>query len=370
VAARELSLRHPRGETRMWLGEGALAAAASTLGDWVEGRRLFVVTDPRVRALHGVSIAGLAARAGEACWLEVPEGEAAKSVAEAERLWRRMLEAGGKRDSRLLALGGGSVGDLGGFVAGCFLRGVEHALLPTTLLAQLDAAIGGKTAIDLPGGKNSVGLFRHPAFVVGEATWLGTLPRPERAAGLFEAIKAGFVLDTALFERIESDLDALLEGDAQALGQVVGAAAAAKVRIVEEDPEEAGSRQLLNFGHTLAHALESLGGYRGLRHGEAVGYGMLFATWLGEEHGLPAEEAGRLRELVRRVGLPETLLPSTQEILETMRRDKKAREDGLRWVVPECLGRGRVEVLPVDTVRRALEAWRRSLGRGDPSPRV
>lgn len=368
--APELALRHPRGTSRLWLGESALAAAGESLAGWLAGRRVFVVTDATVRSLHGENLGPFLASAAAVEWLEVPEGEAAKTVDEADRLWRRMLEAGGKRDSRLLALGGGSVCDLGGFVAGAFLRGIEHALLPTTLLAQVDAAIGGKTGVDLPGAKNSVGLFRHPALVIGDVGWLETLPRPERVAGLFEAVKAGFLLDTDLLARIEDDLEAILNARPEAAGPVVAAAAAAKIRVVEDDPEEAGPRRLLNFGHTLAHALEALAGYEGLRHGEAVGWGMLFAIRLSERKGLPAADAARLRELIARIGLPRLDLPDTPEILAAMARDKKAREDGLRWILAERVGEGRIVTVPADEVESELESWRRTSFGGDETARV
>ncbi len=265
-----LPLRHSRGVTHLFHGEGAFAAAADELAGWLAGRRAFVVTTPRVWELHAHDLQPLLAAASGVERLEVPEGEAAKSLAEAERLWRTMLRAGGKRDSRLVAFGGGSVGDLAGFVAAAFLRGIQLVQLPTTLLAQVDAAIGGKTAVDLPEAKNGVGLFHHPYAVVGDTRWLRTLDARQRRAGLVEAVKMAFLLDPPLFARIEKELPALLTGDAAALAALVPAAAAAKARVVERDPEEAGERTLLNFGHTLGHAIEAASGYQGLLHGEAV----------------------------------------------------------------------------------------------------
>jgi 3-dehydroquinate synthase len=277
--------------------------------------------------------------------LTVDEGEAAKSVATAERLWNAMLEGGGKRDSRLIAFGGGSVGDLGGFTAGCFLRGIEVAQVPTTLLAQVDAAIGGKTAVDLPGGKNTVGLFHHPSLVVCDTAVLPTLPRGELRSGLVEVIKMGALLDPGLFARVEADLDSLLGGDPAALGLVVAAADAAKIGVVERDPTEQGDRRLLNFGHTLGHAIESSLGYGGpgaLRHGEAVGYGILFALRLAVRRGLAPAVAERLRALLERLGLPTLPVLDPAALLTHMARDKKALEGGLVWVLPAALGEGRM----------------------------
>ena len=335
-----LGLRHPGGVTEIWAGAGALAAARADLASWVAGRTLFVVTTPQVLVLHGERLAPLRDAAAHLRLLEVPEGEAAKSLAVAERLWNEMLLGGGKRDSRLIAFGGGSAGDLAGFTAACFLRGIECAQLPTTLLAQVDAAIGGKNAVDLPGGKNTVGTFLHPAFVVCDTAVLGTLPRAELRSGLVEVIKAAALLDPPLLAAVETGLEPLLAGDAAALAPVVAAAAAAKIAVVERDPDERDERRLLNFGHTLGHALESAGGYQGLRHGEAVAYGMLFALRLARRRGLDEAAARRLAALLGRLALPPLPPFDPQDLAARMARDKKARERGLVWVLPAALGRG------------------------------
>jgi 3-dehydroquinate synthase len=335
-----LTLRHPGGETPVLVGEDALAIAEDRLAEWMRGRTVFLVSTPRVLALHGERLAAVRGAAARWLTLTVEEGEAAKTVATAERLWNEMLEAGGKRDSRLIAFGGGSVGDLGGFVAGCFLRGIELAQVPTTLLAQVDAAVGGKTAVDLPGGKNTVGLFYHPHLVVADTSVLPTLPRDEVRSGLVEVIKMGALLDTGLFARVEAELDHLLTGDPGALGPVVSGAAAAKIGVVERDPTEQGDRRLLNFGHTLGHAIESSLGYGGLRHGEAVGYGILFALRLAVRRGLDPAVAERIRALLARFGLPPLPDLDPEALLSHMARDKKALEGGLVWVLPAALGRG------------------------------
>ena len=251
-----------------------------------------------------------------------------------------MLAAGGKRDSRLLAFGGGSVGDLGGFAAGCFLRGIEFVQVPTTLLAQVDAAVGGKTGVDLPGGKNTVGLFHHPRWVVSDTSVLATLPREELRSGMVEVVKMVALLDPDLFVRLEERMETLLAGDPAALGPVVTAAAAAKIGVVERDPTEQGDRRLLNFGHTLGHAIEAACGYIGLRHGEAVGYGILFALRLALSRGLDRRTAERIHALILRLGLPPLPELDPETLLAAMARDKKALESGLVWVLPRTLGEG------------------------------
>jgi len=310
------------------------------LEDWLARRTVFLVTTPRVLALHGERLDAISRVAARWVILEVEEGEAAKSVGVAERLWNEMLAAGGKRDSRLMAFGGGSVGDLGGFAAGCFLRGIEFVQIPTTLLAQVDAAIGGKTGVDLPGGKNTVGLFLHPRMVISDTSLLSTLPREELRSGLVEVIKMAALLDPDLFDLVEQQLDALLEGDPALLGPVVAAAAAAKIAVVERDPTEQGDRRLLNFGHTLGHAIEASCGYTGLRHGEAVGYGVLFALRLARRRGLAVEIAERIHRLIRRLALPPLPELDPETLTAGMARDKKARESGLVWVLPRSLGEG------------------------------
>jgi 3-dehydroquinate synthase len=258
----------------------------------------------------------------------------------------------------VIAFGGGSVGDLAGFVAGCFLRGIQFVQIPTTLLAQVDASIGGKTGVDLPGGKNTVGLFHHPRMVICDTEVLPTLPREELRSGLVEVIKMAALLDPDLFERVEQQLDDLLAGDADALAPVVTAAAAAKIGVVERDPTEQGDRRLLNFGHTLGHALESASEYAGLRHGEAVGYGILFALRLARQRGLSPEAGKRIHALIRRLDLPPLPRLSADDLMATMARDKKARESGLVWVLPRSLGEGfMTDGISNDTVRGELEGF-------------
>lgn len=359
-----LSLRHPQGTTPVVVGASALDEATEELCAWVAGRTLFVVSTPRVLALHGAVLDPVRSAAGRTVTLEVEDGEGAKSLATAERLWSEMLAAGGKRDSRVVGFGGGSCGDVAGFAAGCFLRGVGLVQVPTTLLAQVDAALGGKTAVDLPAAKNSVGLFHHPARVVADTRLLATLPRGEIRSGLVEVVKMAFLLAPELLARVEDDLPRLLAADPEALEPVVAEGAAAKIGVVEADPAEAGERRLLNFGHTLGHALEAALGYRGLRHGEAVAYGLLFALRLAaspaRRERLPEADAARLRALLARLELPSLPAVAAGDLLSAMARDKKARESGLVWVLPVRLGEGRtVSDVGGEEVRRELEAFLR-----------
>ena len=344
-----LSLRHPGGTTTVFVGRDAAAAARPMVGEWLAGRLAFVISSPRVLELHRAAVEALAAPAARVKVLTVPDGEEAKSLEHAGRLWCEMLAAGGKRDSRVIAFGGGSVGDLAGFVAGCFLRGVEYLQQPTTLLAQVDAALGGKTAIDLGATKNSIGLFHHPALVVSDVDLLATLPRDEVRSALAEVVKTALILDPLLLERVERDLDRLLDADADALQPVVLATARAKLRVVERDPREGDQRRLLNFGHTLAHAIETHARYRGILHGEAVSIGMVFAAERSEALGLsPAGTRDRLAALLERAGLP-TRAPDRprRAYLSAIAVDKKKQGGNIHFVVLKGIGNaGTVSLSP------------------------
>ena len=355
MAVSRMALRYPSGATPVLAGDGALEVFQSEIEAWLRGRTAFVVTTPRVWNLHGQTLQSLLASAAEGIRFEVPEGEAAKSVGTAERLWGQMLARGGKRDSRIIAFGGGSVGDLTGYVAGCFLRGIPFLQVPTTLLAQVDAAIGGKTGINLPEAKNSVGLFYHPWATVADTRFLTTLPRPELGAGLVEVVKVAAILDRELFEVLETGIDGLMAGNAAELAPIVSRAAQVKIDVVEKDPTETDLRRLLNFGHTLGHALETKLDYEALRHGEAVAYGMLFALRLAVRRGLAREAADRMHRVTSRFELPPLPELDAGELMQLMQRDKKARESGLVWVLPTEIGVGQpTSGVDDDEIRRTL----------------
>jgi len=367
-----LTLAHPRGVSEILVGPGLLAAGAQgALGGvaaWCRGRVVFLLTSEVPDRHCGAAARQLLESAGAARieTIEVPDGEAAKTVESAASVWREMLERGGKRDSRLVTLGGGSVGDMGGFVAACFLRGIDYIQIPTTLLAQVDASVGGKTGVDLPGGKNTVGAFHHPRFVLADIDSLSTLPVGERRAGLFEVVKMAALLDLELLDRAEESLERLLAGDADALTPVVAASIQAKLDVVEADLEEGDRRRLLNFGHTLGHAIEAEFGYRGLRHGDAVAHGMRFVLRLALERGLDPEFAERFSRLIDRMGPPDLAAVErdmgvhleVDRLFAAMGRDKKARESGLVWILPAAPGRGEIVAdLDPAVVRTELRAF-------------
>ncbi|HWY07934.1 MAG TPA: 3-dehydroquinate synthase [Candidatus Acidoferrales bacterium] len=271
------------------------------------------------------------------------DAESEKNLQSVEGLAQSLVSAGADRHALIVAIGGGVVGDVGGFVAASYLRGVALVHVPTTLVAQVDSAIGGKTGVNLPEGKNLVGAFYPPRLVLADPELLATLPEREFRGGLAEVIKYGVIADARLFVFLEKQMDAILRRDSGALEHVIRRSIQIKAQVVSKDEKESGLREILNFGHTFGHALESVTRYRRFQHGEAVAWGMMCAALLGHEvAGTPADEVSRIVALVRRMGpLPPWPDVKPKEILSAMCSDKKAREGKLRFVLAPKLGRAR-----------------------------
>jgi len=279
--------------------------------------------------------------------LTLPDGEAHKTLDSAARIFAALAELKASRDATIVALGGGVIGDLSGFAAACWMRGIAFVQMPTTLLAMVDSSVGGKTAVDLPQGKNLVGAFHQPRAVVVDTGTLATLPERELRAGLGEVVKYGALGDTAFFAWLEQHADALLARDAQALAQAIAACCRQKAGIVSRDETEQGERALLNFGHTFGHALETATGYGALLHGEAIAIGMLRAARLSTQlQRASAADADRLQALLARFGLPTSIPPGVdpRRLLDLMRLDKKNVSGRLRLVL--WRGIGQAEVVP------------------------
>jgi len=271
---------------------------------------------------------------------EIPDGEAAKEIGVAARLWSRLAEHRIGRADTIVGIGGGAACDLAGFVAAGWLRGIRVVHVPTTLLAMVDAAIGGKTAVNIPEGKNLVGAFHPPAGVLADLAALATLPRAEYVSGLAEVIKAGFIADPAILDLIESDPALAADPAWPAAAELIQRAIRVKAAVVSEDPREAGRREFLNYGHTLGHAIERVEGFR-FRHGEAVAIGLAYAAELGRLTGrLDGATARRHREVLTAVGLPTRYRPDAwPELRPAMGVDKKSRGSRLRLVVLDGLAR-------------------------------
>ena len=302
-------------------------------------------------ALHGAEF-----RTG---LITVPAGESTKSLTEASRLFDALYDLAADRQSAVVAVGGGVVGDLAGFAAATYNRGLPLIMVPTTLLAMVDSSVGGKTGINHPRGKNLIGAFHQPAGVWIDTATLDTLPDREFRSGLAEVVKYGVILDAAFFEDLETNIAAMCSRDPATLVRVVARSCQLKAVVVEQDErEETGLRAVLNYGHTFAHAFETVGGYGGWLHGEAVAAGMVCAARLAERHGLIGPDLGqRQLRLLEAFDLPTRPKPgwATDDLIAVMRRDKKSSGGQLRFILPTRLGEARLfDDVPESLVREVL----------------
>ena len=345
---------------KIHVGSKMLAGAGALISENNPSSRFAIITNPTVNSLFGKEVSGSLAEAGlEHSIIEVPDSESSKSLEVANGIYSRLSDAGFDRDSCVIGLGGGVVGDLAGFVAATYMRGIRLVQIPTTLLAQADSAIGGKSGVNMPQGKNLVGAFHQPSMVISDVATLITLPDRDYRSGLAEVLKYGMILDEGFFGDLERDSDIILRRDGESLERVVARCSRLKASIVEQDERERGKRLLLNFGHTLGHALEAASGY-GYRHGEAVALGMLFAASVSVDSGTLAQrDLDRLAELISRFCLPTRIGREVDpgEVLAFMGSDKKRSGGRLRLVLPTRVGCGIVS----DGVGR--EAIASALGR-------
>ena len=313
-----------------------------TFASLASGSSALIVTNSTVAPLYAERLArALSGQYRSVRVLQLPDGEAHKDWPTLNLIFDTLLTSASDRTTTLFALGGGVVGDMTGFAAACYMRGVPYVQVPTTLLAQVDSSVGGKTAINHPLGKNMIGVFNQPLLVVADIDTLATLPERELAAGLAEVIKYGPIADDAFLGWIETNLDALKARDPAALAHAIQRSCEIKAWVVGQDERETGLRAILNFGHTFGHAIEAGLGYGHWLHGEAVGCGMVFAAELSAQLGLvDAAQAARITRLVERAGLPlRAPALGAQRYLELMRVDKKAQAGNIRFVLLEGLGR-------------------------------
>lgn len=353
-------------ELRVALGERSypilvgpgLLADCQPLAQLARGRSVAVVSDANVAPLHAHLLSGALSGAAARIDVTLPAGEAHKGWASLDAIFDALLSARFDRDTLVVALGGGVVGDIAGFAAAVYQRGVDFVQVPTTLLAMVDSSVGGKTAINHPLGKNMIGAFHQPRLVVADLSLLATLPARDLSAGLAEVIKHGAIADDDYLDRIERDLPRLLAGDAQALADAVARSCEIKASVVERDEREGGLRALLNFGHTFGHAIEAGEGYGAWLHGEAVGCGMVLAADLSARAGLVGPDTvHRIRRVVAAAGLP--VVPprySFERWVELMSVDKKAQQGTPRFVLLDGPGSARLTRVPDALLRATLEA--------------
>ncbi len=339
----------------IWVRAGLAGSLSSLLDAHGVGRRRFVVSSPRVWRHHGALIESQIAVTP----ILIPDGERAKTLASVAKVYDALITAGADRGSVLIAVGGGVLGDTAGFAAATFLRGITLVQVPTTLLAQVDSAIGGKVGVNHALGKNLIGAFHQAAHVVVDPALLRTLPRREFRSGLYEVVKYGVIASRTLFDRVSNHVSAVFAHDPAVLVPAIVESCRIKADVVSKDEREGGLRRILNYGHTIGHALEAVTNYRRFRHGEAIAYGMLGAADLAVERGVLAEVDRRaLADLIARLGsLPPVNDLPTAATMEAVRRDKKVINGRLHYVLATAIGR-------TDTVSDVSEAeLRRTLAR-------
>ncbi len=334
----------PQNSYEIAIASGALAQIGDRLKALNLGKKVMVVSNAVIFQHYGqIVLDSLAAAGFEACSHILPAGERHKTIHSIQKLYDTALENHLERSSTFIALGGGVIGDMTGFAAATWLRGVNVVQVPTSLLAMVDAAIGGKTGVNHPRGKNLIGAFYQPKLVLIDPQVLKTLPVREFRAGMAEVIKYGIVWDRELFEQLEAAprLDHLHDLDAKLLHEILMRSCQAKAEVVGKDEKEAGLRAILNYGHTVGHAVESLTGYRLVNHGEAVGIGMVSAGQIAAAMQLwSAPEADRQNALIAKVGLPIHIPPmvSVEAIIEALQADKKVQAGKVRFILPQAIG--------------------------------
>ena len=337
---------------------GALDTVGARLAGLGVGGRAALVSDAAIQRLYGKTVVASLDGAGfTVAEVEVPEGEAAKTLAVAEQCWDALLGAGLDRTSTVLALGGGAVGDVAGFVAATYMRGVNFVQLPTTVLAQVDASIGGKTAVDHPKAKNLIGAFHQPRLVLVDPAVVRTLPERQFRSGLAEIVKHGIVLDAAYFAEVERDAEALCARELPVLERIIGGSCRLKASVVERDERESELRHVLNYGHTIGHALEAATGYARFTHGEAVSLGIAAEARVARRLGLCREATVERQErLLAAVGLPvRAAVDDVEAVLAALARDKKARDGRVPFVLAPEIGAFRlVYDVPNEDVVAAL----------------
>jgi len=343
---------------RIVVASGALQSVGERLRELRLGSRAALVSDGAIMRLYGKTVVASLESAGfTVTTIDVPEGEAAKTLAVAEHCWDRLLTAGLDRTSTVLALGGGAVGDVAGFAAATYMRGINFIQLPTTVLAQVDASIGGKTAIDHPLGKNMIGAFHQPRLVVVDPAVARTLPEREFRSGLAEIVKHGIVLDADYFAELERDLAPLAARDLGVLERIIGGSCRLKASVVERDEREAELRHVLNYGHTIGHALEAATGYTRYAHGEAVSLGIVAEARLARRLGIADDETTTRQErMLETLGLP-VRAPSidVEPIVSAMARDKKAKDGRVPFVLAPRIGAFRIVYdVPTTEIRAVI----------------
>jgi len=342
------------------VGNGTLKDIGKTLEKFEFSNKVALISNPNVYDLYGKTVSGSLQDSGyELTEVLIPDGEAYKSLAYAEKIYEALLKAKLDRKSALIALGGGVIGDITGYAASTYMRGIDFIQLPTTLLAQVDSSVGGKTGVNHPLGKNMIGTFWQPRFVSIDTATLGTLPRREFLSGLGEVIKYGVIWDKEFFVFLEKNREKILQLEPASLTHIIRRSCEIKSDVVSKDERESGLRAILNYGHTIGHAVETLTGYKKYLHGEAVAVGMYMEAKLSHQLGLiNNEEVLRIKALISSYELPSEMPGEIEisDLIETMQIDKKTVAGKMHFVLPEKVGSVKIHrEIAAEEIKRLLE---------------
>ena len=343
------------GRYEVYVGRGILGQAGEIVAQSSRASTVVIVTSPSIRARFG---AVLASSLSAAYWIEIPDREASKTMATVDSILTKMIEIGARRDTVVLALGGGVVGDTAGFAASIYLRGVDLIQVPTTLLAQVDSSVGGKVAVNHPLAKNLVGSFYPPKAVISDVETLSALPRREVLSGLYEALKAGIIADEVLFDRIEGGSEKIEPLDLEWVERILHGALSVKIDLVSSDERESGDRRLLNYGHTIGHGIEAAQNYEGISHGEAVAWGMIAANAIARRRGLlPPSAEKRINDAILEFDPSRPGKLDRKTILDAVDHDKKFTGSRRVMVLPRRVGECVVvEDISIDEIHYGIEA--------------
>jgi len=341
---------------KITIGRGALSQLKSGLKKVLPSNRLVVLTNKTISRLYGRKLKKALPVGSDVSWIVIPDGEKYKNLKTMETIYHQLSKCKADRKTGLIAFGGGVVGDMAGFAASSYLRGMPYIQIPTSLLAQVDSSVGGKTGVDLPSGKNLVGAFYQPKWVLIDIDLLKTLPKREFLCGLSEVVKYGILWDEKFFSYLEKNIGKILKLNHNVLEHIIARCCAIKAEIVSRDEKEAGLRSILNLGHTLGHAIETLSGYSKIRHGEAISRGMVYALMFSYEKDLCSLEViGRVTDLLKKIGLPiECPYYSKQKYAKVIALDKKAEGKRIRFIVVKKIGKVAPLELPISDVVQYL----------------
>jgi len=342
-----LKVSLPKNSYNIYISPWQLKHSLSCLKNIIEEDKIFIITNNTIKKLYQKKIDGIFSKGLKTIWISIPDGEIHKRLVTCEKIHTRLSQKGAHRGSTLLALGGGVVGDICGFVAATYMRGINHIQMPTSLLAQVDSSVGGKTGVDLVTGKNLVGAFYQPKAVFIHTDFLKTLPKRELKCGLAEVIKYGIIWDKPLFNYLKKHSKSILKLNPTNLANIIYKSCAIKASVVKKDEKEANLRAILNYGHTLGHAIEALNGFKRIKHGEAIAMGMVFAAKLSFQTGYSQiNHTQDIQSILKQYGLP-TNYPKYRgaDYKKAILRDKKAIGKNIKFILVKKIGK--VDIVPI-----------------------